>query len=170
MLRIMIMIETTERDCDASQDITAGGRGPTEETDLSVEEIVKLAVAAGRMAAEREPKDAYEATERRLYALPVLREKQAHDRELVLQAGAAGEIALKSVMAADAEEIKTLETALSIIAEDEYYSAVTGRYIDGLTDEEIGTILRRDMTTLWRNRKRLVQRLAVWLYGAAASK
>ena len=37
-----------------------------------LEDIIKLAVEAGRISAERSDKDAYKATERRLYALPIL--------------------------------------------------------------------------------------------------
>ena len=37
-----------------------------------------------------------------------------------------------------------------------------------LTDEEIAGEIHCDATTVWRNRKRLVQRLAVRLYGADA--
>lgn len=46
-----------------------------------LEDIIKLAVEAGRISAERSAKDAYKATERRLYALPILRRKLADDKE-----------------------------------------------------------------------------------------
>ena len=38
----------------------------------SVEEIIRRAVEAGRQSAERSAKDAFKATERRLYGLPTL--------------------------------------------------------------------------------------------------
>ena len=75
---------------------------------------------------------------------------------------------MEATIAADEYEIECMEKALSIIADDEYVRAVTGRYIDGLTDEEIAEDIHCDTSTVWRNRKRLVQRLSVWLYGAKA--
>ena len=41
----------------------------------NVENIIKRAVEAGRISAERSARDAFKATEKRLYALPVLRVK-----------------------------------------------------------------------------------------------
>lgn len=139
-----------------------------ENTDLGVEEIVKLAVAAGRRAAERMPADAFKATERRLYALPILREKQKCDRERLSQLPAAARTDLEAVITTDGAEIEKLDHALAACAEDAYYQTVTGRYFEGLDDEQVAELLRCDTSTVWRNRKRLVQRIAVWLYGAAA--
>lgn len=139
-----------------------------ENADLSVEEIIKLAVAAGRRAAERMPADAFKATERRLYALPILREKQEHDRERLPQLSAAARADLEAVMATDGAEIEKLDHALATCARDAYYQTVTGRYFDGLDDDWVAELLGCDTSTVWRNRKRLVERIAVWLYGAAA--
>ena len=69
-------------------------------TDLGVDEIVKLAVAAGRRAAERTPADAFKATERRLYALPILREKLERDRERMEELTTAARAELEAVIAA----------------------------------------------------------------------
>ena len=63
-----------------------------------------------------------------------------------------------------------MERALATIETDDYYLTVTGRYIDDLPDERVAELIPCDTTTVWRNRKRLVQRLAVWLYGAEAIK
>ena len=71
-------------------------------------------------------------------------------------------------IAADEHEIEAIERALAAISDDPYYLAVTGKYIDHMTDEEIAGEIHCDATTVWRNRKRLVQRLAVRLYGADA--
>ena len=46
-----------------------------------VHEIIRQAVEAGWAAAKSSPKDAYKATERRLYALPVLRKRIEENRE-----------------------------------------------------------------------------------------
>lgn len=138
------------------------------EADLSIEKIVELAVAAGRMAAQRAPADAYKATERRLYALPILREKLERDRERLSKLDSAAQADLKTVIAADADEVETLEWALVNCAGDPYYRTVTGRYFEGLDDEQIGKLSHCDVSTVWRNRKRLVQRISVYLYGAFA--
>ena len=139
-------------------------------TDLRVDEIVKLAVAAGRRAAERTPADAFKATERRLYALPILREKLERDRERLEELTTAARTDLEAVIAADGAEVETLDYARAACAMDAYYKTVTGRYFEGLDDERVAELLNCDTSTVWRNRKRLVWRIAVWLYGAAAVK
>lgn len=139
-------------------------------TDLRVDEIVKLAVAAGRRAAERTPADAFKATERRLYALPILREKLERDWERLEELTTAARTDLEAVIAADGAEVETLDYALAACARDAYYKTVTGRYFEGLDDERVAELLNCDTSTVWRNRKRLVWRIAVWLYGVAAVK
>lgn len=139
-------------------------------TNLSVEEIVRLAVAAGRTAAKRVPSDAFKATERRLYALPILREKLERDRERLSTLGDVTRANLEAAMAADADEIETLENALAKCAGDPYYQTVTDRYFEGLDDKRVAELLNCDASTVWRKRRRLVWRIAVWLYGAAAVK
>ena len=47
----------------------------------SKQDIIRQAVEAGRISAERTAKDAFKATERRLYALPALRNKRDDDKE-----------------------------------------------------------------------------------------
>ena len=165
----------------------------------SIEEIIKKAVdaglEAGRLSAERSARNAFKDTERRLYALPTLRQKLEVDKERLDEIKTYGprsrsksitrfgkssvrltpeEILeavvtdMEATIAADEYEIERMEKALSIIADDEYVKTVTGRYIEGLTDEEIADDIHCDTSTVWRNRKRLVQRLSVWLYGAKA--
>lgn len=160
-----------------------------------IENIIKMAVEAGRISAERSSKDAYKATERRLYALPILRRKLADDKERLDEIKKYGPkeksksvtrfvksgvrlspeeiydvmiMDMESTIAADQHEIETMEKALSIIQDDEYYFTVTGRYLEDLPDERVSEMIPCDTSTVWRNRKRLVQRLAVWLYGVAA--
>lgn len=136
--------------------------------DLSVEKIIELAVTAGRIAAERTPVDAFKATEQRLYALPILREKLECDRERLPTLDDAARADLEAAIAADAYEVETLEKALAICAGDRYYQTVTGRYFDDLKDEQIGKMLHCGPSTVIRNRKRLVQHISVYLYGAFA--
>ena len=48
--------------------------------------------------------------------------------------------------------------------------AVDGKYIQRMNDEDIAEKIHCDPSTVWRNRKRLVQRVAVRLYGVDAVK
>lgn len=163
----------------------------------NIENIIKKAVEAGRISAERTAKDAFKATERRLYALPVIRERLADNREKlaeIMQYGPrersksitrfvksgvrlspdeifeAVVMDMEATIAADEYEIEAMEKALATIADDEYYQTVTGRYIENLTDDQVAELITCDTSTVWRNRKRLIQRLSVWLYGAQAIK
>jgi len=133
-----------------------------------MEKIIDMAVLAGRLAAQRAPADAYKATERRLYALPILREKQEYDRERLPSLRDTARADLEERMTEDAAEIAALERALANCAGDTYYQAMTGRYLDGLKDEYLAKLLHCDAITVGRHRKRLVQKVSVWLYGAAA--
>ncbi len=162
-----------------------------------VEDIIKKAVEAGRMSAERTARDAYKATEKRLYALPILRKKAVDDRERLQELKAYGPreksksivrfqrsgtrltpdeimemlvLDIEATIAADMYEIETVEKALADISGDPYYFTVTGRYEEDLTDEQVAEQIPCDTTTVWRNRKRLVQRVAIRLYGADAVK
>jgi hypothetical protein len=160
-----------------------------------IETLIRRAVEAGIKAGQRAPDNAYKATERRLYALPVLvksvAEKRARlkyheehgldsrsrdfvrfnpdgrclDRDDILEVLIKD---LKARIAADEHEIETVKTALKQIKEDEYYLTVEGRYIKQMSDAEIAKQVPCDTTTVWRQRKRLVRIVAVWLYGAEA--
>jgi len=159
------------------------------------EAIIQRAVNAGRVQGGSIAKDAYKATERRLYALPVLRIKVKDDREKLEQIRTNGapersksivrfsrtgyrispeemlEAIIKDLsatIAADEYEIETIEKALRLIEADAYYLTVEGKYIQGLADEEIAERIPCDTTTVWRNRKRLVQTISTWLYGSVS--
>ena len=75
---------------------------------------------------------------------------------------------MEAGIAADQYELDNIEKALAGIADDEYYLTVSGRYLQGLSNEQIAERIPCEISTVWRNRKRLVQQLAVLLYGAAA--
>ena len=165
--------------------------------EKAIDSMIRRAVEAMKVASERSVKDAYRATERRLYALPDIRAKLEDDRETLAEVKEHGvrgkshsvtrflkagvrltpEDALTAVMmnleaeiSASEHEIELMERALSAIADDEYYATVTGKYFDRLPDEKIAERIPCDPTTVWRNRKRLVQRLSVRLYGVEAVK
>jgi hypothetical protein len=160
-----------------------------------IETLIRRAVEAGIKAGQRAPVDAYKATERRLYALPVLVRK-VEDAQLRLkeleQTGAprrskdvirfartgvrvspeeildAMIVDIKASIAADEHEIETVKKALRNIEDDTYYVAVSGRYFEGISDEEIAKQIPCDERTVRRHRGRLVRVVAVWLYGAEA--
>lgn len=162
---------------------------------LDIENIIKRAVAAEHLAAERSARDAFKATERRLYAVPVLRKKLQDDMARLAEIKQYGPqqksssitrfmkngirltpeeiqealiMDLEAGIAADQYELDNMEKALAGIADDEYYLTVSGRYLQGLSNEQIAERIPCEISTVWRNRKRLVQQLAVLLYGAAA--
>lgn len=157
--------------------------------------IIQKAVNAGRAQGMSIAKDAYKATERRLYALPVLRQKVEDDKEKLEQIKTHGAPErsksivrfsrtgyrltpeemleaiikdLEATIAADEYEIETLEKALAHIEDDPFYPAVEAKYIEGLTDDVIAERIPCDATTVWRNRKRLVQTVSTWLYGSVS--
>ncbi|OUO68672.1 hypothetical protein [Anaerotruncus colihominis] len=163
----------------------------------SVEDIIKESVNAAVSAAQRGPKDTYKATERRLYAYPYLKQKLEDDREMLAEVKTYGPreksksivrfqknggrltpdeifdavvLDLEATIAADEEEIRAIEKAVSYIEGDRYAYSVTGKYFKDLDDETIAKELECEPTTIWRHRKRLVQRISVMLYGAQAVK
>ena len=135
------------------------------------------------------------ATERRLYALPVLRERvadcetelaelekavtealQHHPGSVVrlIRPGMGlipkevyeAELAeFRARLAADKREVKKMENALTSINEDPYYSALHFKYIEGMKATEIAAKLSCEPATVRRNCNRLVNRLAMRLYG-----
>jgi DNA-directed RNA polymerase specialized sigma24 family protein len=160
-----------------------------------IQRAVEEGIKAGYKQAERAPLDAYRTTERRLYALPTLIKKVQDAREKLQELEQYGlhersrdiirfrrsgqrrsneEILealimdIKASIAADETEIETLKKALKQIENDTYYLAVKGKYLDGLSDDEIAQAISCDPSTVRRNRGRLVRVLAVWLYGAEA--
>ena len=164
-------------------------------TQSLINEAVTAGLIAGRAQASSTAKDTFRATERRLYALPVLERKVISDKEMldeILTHGPHGRSKsivrfqrsgyrvspeemieaivndLKATIATDEHEIETVRRALCDIEDDAYYKAITGKYIESKSDEAVADEIPCDPSTVWRHRKRLVQRLAVLLYGAVA--
>jgi DNA-directed RNA polymerase specialized sigma24 family protein len=160
-----------------------------------IEQAVAEGLKAGRKQAERAPIDAYRATERRLYALPALairiqnakeklqdlRENGLHERSKdFIRFHRSGRrqtpddicnmliMDIEASIAADEEEIETVKNALVQIESDPYYPAVKGRYMENQSDKEIAEQLYCDERTVRRHRSRLVQIVAIQLYGADA--
>jgi hypothetical protein len=162
---------------------------------LNVEELINRAVTAQRLAGERQTQDAFKATEKRLYAYPVICLKVENDRRFIEEIKGNGpqgysksvvrfsrsgmrlsadEIAEAQVMdisariAGDEHELETIEKALGIIEGDPYAKVISHKYFDGKNDEDIAEIMCCNSSTVRRNKARLVGRLAVFLYGCEA--
>ena len=139
--------------------------------------------------------DAYRQTERRLWALSVLKEAVEYDKERLaeyragvvrgrsksitrfsrtgsrldpLEAAEALADELEKKIASGEYEIKLLEDALSSIADDPYYPVVYNRYLLQERDDDIAAKIPCNPATVRKNRGRLVKKMAVWLYGAIA--
>ena len=163
--------------------------------ELTVNEIIARAVTATRLSCSREPKDTFKATERRLYAYPVLLKKLEDDKEMlaeVKQYGARKKsnsitrfmkngirldaeeikqgliIDLEATIASDKHEIERIEKALEQISEDDYKDIIRLKYFEQKSDEKIAEELHCADRTVRRQKSALVWQLAVFLYGAEA--
>ena len=138
----------------------------------------------------------FRETERRLYALPILRQRVKDNREELEELEGLGIDALKHCsssmvrllrpgirltpeevhaaqiahirgrLAADEREIRKVQGALDMLYDDPYFLSIELRYFSGLSDMDAADRLSCDPTTVRRNRKRLVRQLALRLYGA----
>jgi uncharacterized protein YjcR len=160
---------------------------------LTIEQIINKAILMTRCACEREAMDTFRATEKRLYAYPIILKKIENDKEMVAEIEQRGihersksiirfmrsstrltaeEIKgavitdLTAVIAGDEKEIYTIDKALKIIEDDPYRDIVKYKYFEGKNDDEISDLLCCDPSTVRRQKARLVARLSVFLYGA----
>ncbi|GHV45063.1 hypothetical protein FACS189492_2220 [Clostridia bacterium] len=65
-------------------------------------------------------------------------------------------------------ELCRLREAMKSVRDDAYGEIIPLKYMEGKTDEAIAEILNCDVSTARRNRKRLLRKIAVRLYGAEA--
>ncbi len=121
----------------------------------TVDEVISRAVIATRLSCAREPKDVFKATEKRLYAYPVLMAKIQDDEELLEEVQQYGIhqkshsitrfirsgtrldqedikqaviIDLEAAIAADRHEIERIDKALGQIADDGYRELIRYKY------------------------------------------
>ncbi len=161
----------------------------------TVDEMISKAVLATRLSCAREAKDAFKATEKRLYAYPVLLAKIKDDEDMVEEIQKYGVhershsitrfvrsgtrldadeikqaviIDLKAAVANDRHEIGKIEKALGQIEDDEYKDIVRYKYFEQKTDDEISDLMHCAPRTVRTHKSRLVGRLSVFLYGAEA--
>jgi len=94
------------------------------------------------------------AVERRLYDLPRLCEKleQSSGQEAV----------------AIAQEIDGVKQALQAISRDPYYPLIPAKYFQGAKERTAAALCACNIATVWRNRTRLLDMLALRLFGVSA--
>lgn len=154
--------------------------------------------ASRRYTKREEELSAYAATERRLYAVPLLRERIADNREELAELESLGVEALREHslslvrilrpgirltpeevhaaqlaelrgrLAADEREVRKMQAALTSVENDPYFPALEMKYFKSERDADVAERLCCDPSTVRRNRARLVKRLALRLYGAGA--
>ena len=175
------------------------GEKPMTKNMIEIEKIINAAVVAGinagRIQESKAVGELYKATERRLYAYPILLGKIENDKEHIqelLQIGVPEKSKsitrfnktglrltpdekldalitdMNATIAADEYEVKLIESALHTIADDNYYMSIYGRFFEGMNDDDIAGAIQCDASTVRRNRGRLIRALSVRLYGSKA--
>ena len=161
----------------------------------TVDEVISKAVIATRLSCAREPKDVFKATEKRLYAYPVLQAKIKDDEEMleeIEQYGLRGRsksitrfiksgirlepdeikeavmLDLRATIDGDKYEISRIDKAIEQIADDEYRDIIRYKYFEQKSEDEIADLMHCAPRTVRSHKSRLVGRLSVFLYGAAA--
>lgn len=162
---------------------------------LSVEEIIQKTVQAAALAFERKPKDVFKATEKRLFAYPIIKKRIVEKESELAEIRAVGTpkrsksivryqksgvrlsedeileavvMDLEAEIAADKNEIETIDKAIAILDGDPYQSVIKRKYFEGKRDDDIGEELHCDPRTVRNHKSRLVNRISVFLYGAGS--
>ncbi len=168
------------------------------EQSLKQKELTRIREAAARLAISADERDPYTQAEGRLYALPMIRARlecsrderdelaslgiealREHSRSLVRLLSPSMRLTPEEIheaqlaelgarIAADEREVGYMERALAYIEEHPYFEIIKLKYFKCMTDAAIAERLSCDVSTIRRNRKRLVQSVALFLYGSAA--
>lgn len=67
-----------------------------------------------------------------------------------------------------AHEVEKTKRALESVSDDPYYQAIPAKYFQGLKDRTAAILCACDKVTVWRNRTRLLDMLALRLFGVDA--
>lgn len=164
----------------------------------NIEEIIKKAVnegiAAGYSLKQQEVKNYYKQTEKRLYAYPGLKSGiEAYQDEIndlqkyglperdksIIYMPSGSRLGSDDLLEAriqdlnykiqcNKREIKEIDDALKLIKDDDWYMIIEYKYFQSKKDDEIAELLTCDESTVRRNKKRLVNKIVIRLYGAAA--
>ena len=161
----------------------------------TIDEVIAKTIIATRLDCVQVPKEVHKATEKRLYAYPVIKAKIENDREL-LERYLGGEAPSKSSwfvrfqksgvrlsddeiletliqdvkakIAANEYEIETIDRAMKFIEADQYVKVISCLYFEGKTIAQTCDDVSCDRATVFRQKARLLQRLATFLYGSDA--
>lgn len=162
----------------------------------AIKESVAAAINAGYSMRDQSIQNYYKQTEKRLYAYNSLvggieaYKEEISDLEDVGMPGKSKSIVfvpsgsricgedllsakiqdLKYKIQRNQREIKNIDKALDMIKKDEYCNIIKMKYIDKshLNDDEIANKLNCDPSTIRRNRRRLVNKIEIFFYGADA--
>lgn len=74
-------------------------------------------------------------------------------------------LSIKSHLVADEREVSKLTNALKFVEDDPYYGVIESKYFSGRSDEETAQALCCDPATVRRNRMRLLKKIMLYLYG-----
>lgn len=65
-------------------------------------------------------------------------------------------------------EARRMKAALTFISQDPYYTVIPAKYIYRVADRKVAAMLYCEKTSIWRNRNRLLDLLAIRLLGVSA--
>jgi hypothetical protein len=169
---------------------------PTKKTqEPTIDEIITRTIYATRLDCAQIPNDSYKATEKRLYAYPVIKKKVEHDKEMlerynegdkpeksksIVRFQKSGvrlsdeeilEVVIQDItakIAANGYEIETIDRAMEIIADDQYVNVIKFLYFEGKSEDETCEEVSCKQSHMYRQRSRLIQKVATFLYGVSA--
>jgi hypothetical protein len=113
--------------------------------------MIKAAIKAHIPDRDAATRRAIKQTEQRLYAFP----------DICLRAQTAEGI---DALILD-HEIRDIKGALSLIADKPYYQIIPACYFKSYTGRDAAALANCDLKTVQRNKKRLLETMAVYLYG-----
>ena len=160
-------------------------------------QLIKTASREVINEGKKQTKSFYQATERRLRAYPELKanikryeadikdiahEDLGRSADIVIfqsHSGKAPERDLEELrkekifrlterLYRDTKEVQEIEVALDYVKDQEYYKIIPMIYFEGKSQREIEQQMHCDRTTIWRNRKALIAKMSIVLYGADA--
>lgn len=132
---------------------TEAFRQVMEETDI--DKLIRETVESIRPFPTYEiTEETRKAVEEKLYSLPELCEKLEEAEGL--------DVLLISF------EIRSVKRALELIQNDPYYPLIPAKYFEGAKERTSALLCSCDKATVWRNRKRLLDTMAVYLFGTGA--
>lgn len=168
-------------------------------SEKDLQQITKTIEAIGRKimaAGQKKNKSAYQETERRLRAYPILKgnieryqkdiedirhEDMGKSADIVIYraSGMTPERDLEELrqekiftiaekLHRDSANVKEIDMALKEVQADPYFQIIPMTYFEGIPQDDVAQAVHCDRTTVWRNRKRLIRQISIVIYGADA--